>query len=82
MWLLKTGYNSLTAAAKVLGPVWFINLNKSVEMFTNYAAKQAGEFSYTTYWLHGMISNWITFGLTFRKLIELLILHIKGNLKN
>ena len=81
MWLLKNGYNSLTAASKVLGPIWFINLNKSVEMFTTYAAKQAGEFSYTTYWLHGMISNWITFGVTFRKLNRIINTAFKGQFK-
>ncbi len=72
IWLLKNGYTALTAAINLLGPIWFINLNKNIELFTKYAAKQAGEFSYTCFWIHGMISNWITFGTTFHKLARLI----------
>lgn len=72
IWLIKNGYTALTASVRTLGPIWFINLNKNIELFTIFAAKQAGEFSYTCHWMHGMISNWITFGTTFQKFYRII----------
>lgn len=68
MLLLKNGYAGINAACQFAGPIWFINLHRAVELFVNYAAKQCGEFCYSTYWIHGMISNWIVLANTFRKL--------------
>lgn len=44
---------------KVGSPIWFLNLNKAYDIYTNEAALKCGEFAYSTYWIHGMISNWI-----------------------
>jgi small subunit ribosomal protein S2 len=66
--LFKNGYVGLNAACHFSGPIWFVNLHRSVELFVNYSAKQCGEFCYSTYWIHGLISNWITLANTFKKL--------------
>ena len=81
IWLIKNGYTALTASIKLLGPIWFINLNKNMELFTVYSAKQAAEISYTCHWMHGMISNWITFGLTFQKFNRLIYTANKAQFK-
>jgi small subunit ribosomal protein S2 len=81
IWLLRIGYKALNAASKLLGPTWFINLNKSLDLYTIYSAKQAGEFSYVTYWIYGMISNWLVLGTTFRKLNRMISSAHKGQFK-
>jgi len=78
MLLLKNGYVGLNAACQFAGPIWFINLHRAVELFVNYAAKQCGEFCYSTYWIHGMISNWIVLANTFRKLNRMITGAHKG----
>lgn len=70
MWLLKYGYSAINASIKILGPIWFINLNKNIELFTIYSARQAGEFSYTTYWLHGWYPIELLLVQLFKNLIK------------
>lgn len=66
--MLKNGYVGLSGACHFGGPIWFINLHRAVELYVNYSAKQCGEFCYTTYWIYGLISNWLTLANTFKKL--------------
>jgi len=76
--MFKNGYVGLSGACTFGGPIWFINLHRSVELFVNYSAKQCGEFCYTTYWIHGLISNWLTLANTFRKLNRMVLTSNKG----
>ena len=66
----KNGYISINHAIGLSGPVWFINLHRSVELYVNYFAKLCGEFCYSTYWINGLISNWISLANTFMKLFR------------
>lgn len=76
--MFKNGYVGLSGACHFSGPIWFINLHRSVELFVNYSAKQCGEFCYTTYWIHGLISNWLTLANTFKKLNRMVVSFNKG----
>ncbi len=76
--MFKNGYVGLSAACHFSGPIWFINLHRSVELFVNYSAKLCGEFCYTTYWIHGLISNWLTLANTFKKLNRMVTTSHKG----
>lgn len=64
----KNGYVGFDKCCKFGNPIWFINLDRSVEIYVNFTAKQCGEFAYTTYWIHGMISNWAYIANTICKL--------------
>lgn len=55
----KNGNVGYDYCCKVGAPVWFLNLNKAFEIYVNESALKCGEFAYTTYWIHGMISNWL-----------------------
>ena len=74
----KNGYIGINQAVNLSGPVWFINLHRSVELYINYFAKQCGEFCYSTYWINGLISNWISLANTFRKLFRMVTGSHKG----
>lgn len=79
--LFKNGYIGIDGACRFKGAIWFINLHKAMELFMNYAAKQCGEFCYSTYWIHGLISNWKTLANTFRKLLKIEAKAYKGKFK-
>jgi len=76
--MFKNGYVGLSSASHFSGPIWFINLHRSVELFVNYSARLCGEFCYTTYWIHGLISNWLTLINTFKKLSRMVTTSNKG----
>lgn len=65
---LKNGFVGFDYSCKFGLPVWFINLDRSVEIYVNFSARKCGEFAYTTYWIHGMISNWFCIANFIRKL--------------
>ena len=74
----KNGYVGINSACRFSGPIWFINLDRAVELYVNYAARLCGEFCYSTYWIHGLISNWISLANTFRKLFRMVTGAHKG----
>lgn len=55
----KNGRLGFDYCVRVGSPIWFLNLNKAFEIYICESALKCGEFAYTTYWIHGMISNWI-----------------------
>jgi ribosomal protein S2 len=55
----KNGNLGYDYCTKVGSPIWFLNLNKAYDIYTNEAALRCGEYAYSTYWIHGMISNWL-----------------------
>lgn len=55
----RNGYLGYDYCTKSGSPVWFLNLNKAFDIYTNESALRCGEFAYSTYWIHGMISNWL-----------------------
>lgn len=55
----KNGYVGHDYCCKVGSPIWFLNLNRAYDIYTNESALKCGEFAYSTYWIHGMISNWL-----------------------
>lgn len=40
------------------GPIWFINIDKSVDRYVKFSALSCGEFSVTQKWINGSISNY------------------------
>jgi ribosomal protein S2 len=50
-----------------LGPFWFINLNQTMERFIRMAATNCGEFFCSTYWIKGMLSNYLEVAKAYRK---------------
>jgi ribosomal protein S2 len=53
----KNGFNGFNYCIKFAHPIWFVNVERSTEIFIRSSAKQCGEFAYTTFWIHGMITN-------------------------
>lgn len=64
----RNGFLGYDFCCKVGLPVWFLNLNRAFEVYVNDAALRCGEFSYATYWIHGMISNYNVIANTMVKL--------------
>lgn len=48
-------------------PIWFINLDISMEKFVGYAAISAGEYFTGSFWCRGLISNFSVVVRSFRK---------------
>jgi ribosomal protein S2 len=65
---LKNGNLGYDYCSKIGAPVWFINLNRAFEIYVNDSALRCGEFAYTTYWIHGMISNYGALAETYHQL--------------
>lgn len=53
------------------GPIWFINMDKSVDRYVKYAALNCGEFSVTSRWIRGAISNYRVVFNAYRRLMNL-----------
>lgn len=66
--VLKNGYISLSSCVRYGVPIWFISLDRAFSLYVTYFAKICGEFGYSTYWIHGMLSNWLTLGKTLWRL--------------
>lgn len=58
--MFRISFLLLTNIIALHGPIWFINLDKSVDRYVRYAASNCGEFSITSYWIKGSISNYRT----------------------
>lgn len=68
LWNIRNGFVGVNYSVRFGHPVWFINIEKSTEVYIKSSAKICGEFSYTTFWIHGMISNYIIMLLSLAKL--------------
>jgi small subunit ribosomal protein S2 len=68
LWNLRNGFLGLDFCVKYGNPVWFINIERSTEIYIRSSAKTCGEFSYTTFWIHGMISNYLIMLISIGKL--------------
>lgn len=51
-------------------PIWFINLDISMEKFVGYAAKLSGEHFTGSFWCRGLISNFSVVAPSFRKSVQ------------
>ena len=47
-------------------PIWYINLDVSMEKFVGYAATMSGEHFTGTYWCRGLISNFLVVANSYR----------------
>jgi small subunit ribosomal protein S2 len=55
---MRSGLTALGAVCKMGGPVWFINLDPAAGIIVRSHAKFCGEFSATSVWINGLISNY------------------------
>lgn len=68
LWNIRNGFVGIDNSVRYGNPVWFVNIERSTEVYIRSSAKTCGEFSYTTYWIHGMISNYKIMLLSLGKL--------------
>jgi len=54
--MFKIAFKILKFIIGSFGPIWFVNLDKSVEKFISHTAKICGEF-FCSSWVNGIISN-------------------------
>lgn len=66
--MLRIGFLLLSNVICFNGPVWFINLDSSVDRYIKHASISCGEFNVTSRWIHGTISNYINLFNSYRKL--------------
>lgn len=69
--MFRLSFLILTNIIAAYGPVWFINLDKSVDRYVRYAALNCGEFSVTNRWIRGSISNYRIVFNAYRRLMDL-----------
>lgn len=81
IFLLKTGFSGIANACVFRGPVWFINLDNSAALYVKYAANACGEMNWTTDWVNGFISNYLSLYRVYRKLRKYSPLAHKGRQK-
>jgi small subunit ribosomal protein S2 len=63
--LFRISFSILRHVILVRGPVWFINLDVSVEKFIRAFASRSGEFFCSSGWIRGMLSNYMTVGVQY-----------------
>ena len=68
---LRSGIKAVSAAAAFFQPVWFVNLDQASGVIVRRFAKYCGEFSCTTAWIYGFISNYLGIFNTYYKLRRL-----------
>jgi small subunit ribosomal protein S2 len=56
-YMFKLSFKLLKHIVRHHGPIWFINLNKSMDRIVKFAALRCGEFFASSYWIKGMLSN-------------------------
>jgi len=69
---MKSGIASVLSAAGSYQPTWFINLDQAAGIPVRSLALSCGEFSATSFWICGFISNYLSVYNTYRKLKKLL----------
>lgn len=75
--LFKTFYNlrlSLIVFSNVVlyqGPIWFINLDTSMNRYVKMSSFNCGEFPVTSNWIRGSISNYFSVFNTFRRNMQI-----------
>ena len=65
---MKSGLASIIGAVGSYHPTWFINLDQAAGISVRFLAMSCGEFSATSFWINGFISNYNSVYNTFRKL--------------
>jgi len=68
---IKSGLASIIAAIYTYSPIWFINLDQSTNIPIKFLSMSCGEFSATSFWIHGFISNYNSVYNTYNKLKKL-----------
>ena len=63
--------NFFSSAVACSGPVWFINLERSTDLYVRFSAQDCGEFSVTTGWIGGLVSNTMVVFKAFLKLRQM-----------
>ena len=73
--LFRISFSILRHVILFRGPVWFINLDVSVEKFIRFFAFRSGEFFCSSGWIRGLLSNYMTVGIQY-------CLHLSNRFRN
>lgn len=79
---MRSGLSSVLGAVGSYQPTWFINLDQSASIPVRVSAFTCGEFSATSYWINGFISNYNSVYNTYRKLKKMSWFSYPGRNKN
>lgn len=71
IYILRAGLICIRTSCYIKGPVWFINLDKAAELYTKFAATNCGEIGWSSKWVNGLISNYLTLYQVFNKLYKI-----------
>jgi ribosomal protein S2 len=63
--IFRISFSVLRHIVSARGPVWFINLDVSVEKFIRFFALRSGEFFCSSGWIRGLLSNYMTVGIQY-----------------
>jgi small subunit ribosomal protein S2 len=63
--IFRISFSVLRHIVSARGPVWFINLDVSVEKFIRFFALRSGEFFCSSGWIRGLLSNYMTVGTQY-----------------
>lgn len=58
--MLKKAFIALKLVIERSGPVWFINCHKAANRIVRSGALNCGEFFVSTFWIRGMLSNYLS----------------------
>jgi ribosomal protein S2 len=65
---IKSGLASIIAAVSSYQPIWFINLDQAAGIPVRFLSMSCGEFSATSFWINGFISNYNSVFNTYSRL--------------
>lgn len=65
---MRSGLASISGAVGAYQPTWFINLDQAAGIPVRFLSLSCGEFSATSFWINGFISNFLSVYNTYRKL--------------
>lgn len=81
IFFLRTGFAGIGNACVFKGPIWFINLDPAAKSYVTSASNSCGEMSWTTDWVYGLVSNYLTLYRVYRRLRKYSPLAHKGRQK-
>lgn len=79
IYMFKIGFKCIKDVVSKNGPIWFINLDKSVERYIKFNANKAGEFFICNHWCKGIVSNYKEVQKSFRALMFQGLISVKYN---
>lgn len=64
----KNGFVGFDYCIKFVNFIWFVNIERLIEIYIRFLVKYCGEFVYIIFWIYGMIINFFYINNSFIKL--------------